>query len=869
MKYMYFGQQEQKHYPICILVNKLRRDNIINEYIEKFDLDPDDIIAIQLPAPIENGVKLNKAGRKLYLSDVLSPILDQLQTQYVLMCDGDFFKVAADTTKVEVNLGYVLKSPLLPNQHLLYAPAADTVFYDPGKVRPKIAQTMQALIDHAQGEYQPPGDSIIHYESYPDTVEAIREWLQHLLDLDCDLTCDIEAFSLKHYSAGIGTITFCWNQHEGIAFPVDFLEPEDAVQVRSLLKEFFMRFERKMIYHKIDYDVTVLIYQLFMYDILDTAGLFEGLFFMMRNWDDTRIIAYLATNSCSGNRLSLKDQAQEFAGNYAMHDIKDITKIPLDQLLRYNLVDGLSTWFVHNKHFQQMQIDEQENVYNEIFKPAMMDIIQMQLTGMPIDMERVKEVRVILEHDVNVAMAKIDASPFVQAFTYQLNEEWVREKNETLKKKRVTIEDGKEVFNPNSGPQLVRLLYEQIGLPIIGTTDTGLPSTEGDILKALKKHTNDDRVKALLDVLIDFKAVYKILTSTLVHMEAAVQGPDGWHWLFGCFNLGGTVSGRLSSSDPNLQNLPATGTRYAKLIKSCFKAPPGWLWVGIDFDSLEDKISAITTKDPNKIKVYTDGYDGHSLRAYFYYTDQMPDINPNSVASINSIGTKGGKYEGLRQESKPPTFALTYQGTFKTLMTNCGFSEQKAKAIEESYKKMYSVSIAWVNKKLEQASKDGYVTLAFGLRLRTPLLHQVVIGNRRTPFEATAEGRTAGNALGQGWCLLNSRAGSEFMGKVRSSEHRYAIKPSAQIHDAQYFLIRDDIDVILFTNTHLVKAVSWQDHPEIQSDEVKLSGKLGIFHPNWATEYTVPANANEEILLDALTKHYLKMEEEKAKKEAA
>ena len=64
-----------------------------------------------------------------------------------------------------------------------------------------------------------------------------------------------------------------------------------------------------------------------------------------------------------------------------------------------------------------------------------------------------------------------------------------------------------------------------------------------------------------------------------------------------------------------MQNLPATGSKYAKLIKKMFRAPPGKLFIGLDFNSLEDMISALTTKDPNKLKVYTDGFDGHALRA--------------------------------------------------------------------------------------------------------------------------------------------------------------------------------------------------------------------------------------------------------------
>jgi DNA polymerase-1 len=233
----------------------------------------------------------------------------------------------------------------------------------------------------------------------------------------------------------------------------------------------------------------------------------------------------------------------------------------------------------------------------------------------------------------------------------------------------------------------------------------------------------------------------------------------------------------------------------------------------------------------------------------------MPDIDSTSVESINSIQKK---YEKLRQDSKPPTFALTYQGTYLTLMKNCGFSKEEAIKIENSFKKLYKVSIDWVAKKLDQACIDGYVTVAFGLRVRTPLLAQVIRGNGKTPHEAEAEGRSAGNALGQSWCLLNSRAWVEFMCKVRKSEYRLDIRPCAQIHDAGYALVRDDIRVISYVNEHLVKAIEWQDHPDIAHDQVKLGGKLSIFWPTWAKEIVIPNGTTEyqlpEIIEKALAK---------------
>ena len=609
-------------YPICILTPQINKVGIKKEYIDQFQIPESDIIVFSLH---QSGKKKTPMAEiKQYITEELVPAMVDCKVQYIVCTDADYFKALAGVTKAEASLGYVMPS-VFGSFHVVYVPNISRIFYNPDDIRAKINQGMTAMLDHIRGSYKAPGASIIHFAAYPKTLADIEYWLERLIQEDRPLTCDIEAFSLKHHTAGIGTITFCWNEHEGIAFPVDFL-PEKA-EIRKALLSFFMRFKQKLIYHYIAYDAYVLIYQLFMKHILDTEGLLNGLQTMLGgDWDDTKHITYLATNSCAGNDLRLKYHAQEFAGNWALEDIEDITKIDLDDLLQYNLIDGLSTWYVYKKHHPTMIQDQQEDVYNTIFKPATVDIIQMQLTGMPVDMERVKVVKGLLQVDNDSALSRINNSPIIKAFVYSLNEDLVNKKNASYKVKRITLADVNEEFNPNSGPQLQKLLFEVLDLPIISLTDSKLPSTDGDTFKALLNHTKDPAILDFLKAMVDYKAVNKILTSFIPAMEAAVQGPDGWHYLFGNFNLGGTLSGRLSSSKPNLQNLPATGSKYAYLIKSCFKAPKGWLFAGLDFDSLEDKISGLTSKDPNKLKVYTDGYDGHSLRAYAYFKEQMPDI---------------------------------------------------------------------------------------------------------------------------------------------------------------------------------------------------------------------------------------------------
>ncbi|MFP3645209.1 DNA polymerase [Paraburkholderia sp. SIMBA_054] len=873
---------EQPEYPLCLLVGQIRKDDIRQAYFTESGVDAEDCMVLDLHF---NGKKTSVTEMKQYITECVQPALDDYKVQYVLCTDSGYFKVLTGVAKVDANLGYVLDSKF-GKQKVIFAPGYRQIFYDPAGVKTKIARAMEAIVAHATNAYQDPGHGIIRFADYPTTDAEIEAWLVKLLEMDVPLSIDIEAFSLKHYDAGIGTISFAWNQGEGIAFPVDYVPIEGATEApygmqarnehrRELLRAFFIQLRRKKLFHNIAYDAYVLIYQLFMGHICDTEGLLNGLEVMLGEgeWDCTKLITYLATNSCAGNELGLKVQAQEFAGNYAQTDIEDICKIPLPVLLKYNLIDSLSTWHVHDKHYATMVADQQLDVYQSLFQPATLDIVQMQLTGMPLNMGRVLEVEAALQAVYDDAVGRIKQTQCIQRFEYRLKEKYIEKKHAEWKKKRITLAEVPDdvVFNPRSYPQMQDLLYTMLGLPVISYTNTGQPSADGDTLEKLQNHTKDQDVLDLLAALIDHAAVDKILGTFIPAMKNAQLGPDGWHYLFGNYILGGTVSGRLASNNPNMQNLPANVAMLisaallamypflaqftkkgklslGKLIKYCFMAPPGWLFSGLDFASLEDRISALTTKDPEKLKVYTDGYDGHCLRSYAYFGDQMVGI-VNTVVSINSIETK---YKDLRQESKAPTFALTYQGTWKTLMTNCGFSMEKAQMIEGKYKALYKVSIDWVQAKLDQASKDGYVTAAFGLRVRTPLLAQVIRGTSKTPHEAEAEGRTAGNALGQSWCLLNSRANMEFMQKVRQSKHRLDIRPCAQIHDAGYYLIRDDIDALLYTNEHLVKAVQWQDHPDIEHPEVKLGGELSIFYPSWDSEITLPNGASEAVLVETI-----------------
>lgn len=603
--------------------------------IKRYYCDPLGVTDFQIAKIWKYKKKTPVTDIKTCLQEQVYPKITTYTPNYVLVADSEYFKVMAKVTKPDAYIGYFFGDTF----KFLYVPSYKQIFYHPEETKEKITRALDSIKASEQGRYCSPGSNIIKDEYYPSTTKDIAVLLKSLANRPI-LTCDIETYSLKHVDAGLGSICFCWDKHSGCAFKIDKSSDSKNQEVRDLLKEFFINYKGTLIFHNIAFDVTVLIYQLFMKDVLDQKGLLKGLDIMLKNWEDTKLMTYLCTNSCSGNNLSLKYQAQAYAGNWAQDEISNIDKIPEEELLRYNLIDGLSTWFVYEKYKDTLVAEKQDKLYREIFKPTTKDIIQMQLTGIPLNYDKVLEAEQKLNDDKNQALSVITANKYVIKFKEVLNQEAVDKYNSTHKK-QITLADVDESFNPNSGIQIKKLLYDLIKLPVINLTESKQPATDGDTLKALLNHTTDKDVLDLLQALIDYSAVEKILSAFIPTFKKATPASDGRRYIYGNFNLGGTVSGRLSSSKPNLQQIPATGSKYAKLIKSCFQAPKGWLWVGLDYASLEDHISALVTKDPNKLKVYTDEYDGHCLRAYSYWKNLMPDI----TAQLDEIHKEGKVYK--------------------------------------------------------------------------------------------------------------------------------------------------------------------------------------------------------------------------------
>lgn len=515
-----------------------------SEDILKYYIKPLNITDYCIIQPVKYKKKTPNKDIKQCLEDTIYPKINSYKPDYVLYADSEYFKVVHKTTKPDAHIGYIYGT----TYKYLYVPSYKLIYYHPEDTTDKINRALGSIISAEKGSYSSPGSDIIKDEYYPCSVSEIASMLNSLANRPI-LTCDIETYSLKHVEAGLGSICFCWDKHSGCAFKIDKDQSSKNQEVRELLKQFFINYQGTLIFHNIAFDVTVLIYQLFMKDNLDQEGLLTGLDIMLKNWEDTKLITYLCTNSCSGNNLSLKYQAQEFAGNWAQEEIGDITKIPLQELLRYNLIDGLSTWFLYEKYKDKLVQDKQDILYKEIFKPTTKDIIQMQLTGIPLNYDKVLEAEVILNSDKQKALDIIINNKYVISYKDYLNKQAV-DKYNTTHKKQITLADVNEEFNPNSGKQIKELLYDLIKLPVINLTESKQPATDGDTLKALVNHTQDKDVLSLLQALIDYSAVEKILSAFIPTFKKATVASDGRRYIYGSFNLGGTVSGRLSSSKP-------------------------------------------------------------------------------------------------------------------------------------------------------------------------------------------------------------------------------------------------------------------------------------------------------------------------------
>ena len=493
MEALVFSPEAGAEFKLAIVVPEpaFDVDEIQRHYVTKLEqyLDAKDIIALSVPIKDLNMTTARAEFTKLCKA------LDIVKVTHLLITQPLYFKAATGLVKVTNAKGYTFPSKI-GDYTCAVATNYKALFHNPSAVQ-DIDLGIQAIGEHIKGIPTSIGTDVIHsaryYTSYEDIVVALDELLQYEA-----LTVDIEAFSLDYWDAGIATIAFAWDQHNGICITCDWDNNpfmfEDGTYggylpnkpIRTLLAKFFSEYTGTAIYHNASYDIKVILYTLFMEHLSDYKGLVNGLHILTESIQDTKIITYLATNTTAGNKLSLKHTAYEFVGDYA-EDVTDIRKLSRNDLMEYNLKDCLATWYTYNKHMPTLLADNQLEVYSEVFLPSIKPLINTELNGLCVDMPEIikleKETKLFIDglHEI-LADSKV-----VHTFLEYMHEDMAVKACAKLKTKFRFIEDFADVpFNPNSGPQKAMFLHDFLGIPVTDKTKKGQPATGTDALIAIK-----------------------------------------------------------------------------------------------------------------------------------------------------------------------------------------------------------------------------------------------------------------------------------------------------------------------------------------------------------------------------------------------
>jgi len=478
MKHLTYSESTQFELAILIKETALNKDEIYNTYIKPIGINKDKVLILSLDYN-----EFNKAPSSLIKSCSTNIIkaLKHFDIKLALIADSSYFKYLAKVSKAEPNLGNRVKS-VHADIDLFLAPNYQSVFHDPNN-QTKIDLVLSQLKNHLNDDYKVLGASIIHRFICPQSPsEALRE-LQSLYPRPM-LTFDIETAGLGLQEAEIVSISFAWSKHEGLAFMV-------TPEIKPILKDFFTNYTGKLIAHNASFDIRNIIYQCFMTHPLDISGMLEGLHTMYRNIEDTKIITYLAVNSTSGNDLSLKNNAYEFAGNWAI-DIEDASTVEPKELLKYNLIDALSTFYLYEKNYPKMVQDNQEEIYKTLMIPSLKVITQMELVGMPMNPESIQDLKKKLNKITVKQSRLIKNNKLIKEFSWKQRIKLFQETNLKLKRKLKPLQEIQYEFNPNSSKQLQELLYEYLQLPVIDLTDTKQPATGEDTLSKLIQHLENN-----------------------------------------------------------------------------------------------------------------------------------------------------------------------------------------------------------------------------------------------------------------------------------------------------------------------------------------------------------------------------------------
>ncbi|CRM14405.1 DNA polymerase I [Pseudomonas sp. 25 R 14] len=333
--------------------------------------------------------------------------------------------------------------------------------------------------------------------------------------------------------------------------------------------------------------------------------------------------------------------------------------------------------------------------------------------------------------------------------------------NKMMELERQAYEIAGEEFNLGSPKQLGAILYEKLGLPVLKKTGKGQASTAEEVLAKLAE---DDF--PLPKVLMQYRSMSKLKSTYTDRLPEQINPRTGR--IHTSYHQAVAATGRLSSSDPNLQNIPVR-TAEGRRIRQAFVAPKGYKLLAADYSQIELRIMAHLSKDEGLLNAFRDNLDVHTATAAEVFKVELGEVTSDQ-----------------RRSAKAINFGLIYGMGAQKLGKDIGVDTKTAKAYIDVYFARYPGVREYMERTRAQASDQGYVETLFGRRLYLPDIHS------NKPQERAGAERTAINAPMQGTAAdIIKKA----MVKVDNwlTESGLDAKVILQVHDELVVEVREDL----------------------------------------------------------------------------
>lgn len=613
------------------------------------------------------------------------------------------------TIKRDITLPLTLDELTLqtPDQNLLVELVRELEFKNWLK---ELLNTAEELVAETKAE------QVINYELIT-TGHQLDEWINKLNH--CSLFCiDTETTHIDAIRAKLVGISFAINKHEPAYIPLAHKDGSPQLpldEVLAALKPILENPRIQKIGQNIKYD----------YCIFKTYNIhLQGIAY------DPMLESYVL-NSSAG-RHDMDTLALKYLGyktttyeEVAGKGVKQICfdEVPVEKAAPYAAEDADITLQLHQQLFPMLEPPLQR-ILTEIEIPLVTVLADMERTGVLIDPILLKKHGIRLKERINA-----------------LEEE--------------AIQLAGRPFNLNSPKQLQEILFDEQKFPVIAKTPTGQPSTAESVLLELALEFR------LAAVILEYRGLTKLVTT---YIDALPQKVNPYtNRVHTSYNQAVAATGRLSSSEPNLQNIPIRNEE-GRLIRTAFIAPKEHVLLAADYSQIELRIMAHLSQDLQLLNAFAKGWDIHSATASELFQVPLEEVTHEQ-----------------RRRSKAVNFGLIYGMSAFGLAKQIGVERQDAQHYIDLYFQRYPGVLEYMERTRNQAHEQGYVETLFGRRLYLPEI------NTRNIMRQKAAERMAINAPMQGTAADIIKKAMIALAQWQNSQEKPIAKMMMQVHDELVF----------------------------------------------------------------------------------